>query len=357
MRHDLSEASAVKRFGEHKNAFGFLRLMFAALVIVSHTPELADGNRKREILTRVFGTVSFGELAVGCFFLISGYLIVGSFVSRPDARLFLLKRVARIYPAFIAASLVCVILVAPLAGASRADIVATAPRSAVLMLGLQSPDVPGVFARTPYAVLNGSMWSIAYEFRCYLLVSVLGLLGAFRRPLLVLALSVLSFAASALVPVQVWQGINSGLPFSSYWLGDLRFTSQLVGMFLAGAVFFLWRDNIRFTRVGAIAAISALTACLFVPALAFPGLALAGGYLVFGFAAWGRTGRVSRINNRDDISYGLYLYAFPLQKLLYWWWPSTPLLLSGLLTMAAAAGLGWLSWHLLEKPVMRRWTG
>jgi hypothetical protein len=51
--------------GERDNNFGSLRLLFAALVIVSHSPELMDGNRSREILTQDFGTLSFGDLAVG----------------------------------------------------------------------------------------------------------------------------------------------------------------------------------------------------------------------------------------------------------------------------------------------------
>jgi peptidoglycan/LPS O-acetylase OafA/YrhL len=97
------------------NNFNFLRLLFALLVLVSHAPELADGNRSRELLTRMFHTLSFGEVAVDGFFLLSGYLIVQSWERHPNLWDFGQWRLRRIYPAFVVACLVCIFVLAPLA--------------------------------------------------------------------------------------------------------------------------------------------------------------------------------------------------------------------------------------------------
>ena len=110
--------TCVLLLNEKFNNFGVLRLFFAALVIISHSPELIDGNRSRELLTRLFGTLSFGEVAVDGFFLVSGYFITISFAERPDSYSYLTKRVFRIVPGYIIAFCVCIIIIAPLAGHS-----------------------------------------------------------------------------------------------------------------------------------------------------------------------------------------------------------------------------------------------
>ena len=98
-----------------QNNFGFLRLFFAIVVIFSHAPEAIDGDRNRELMTRFFGTMSMGDLAVTCFFLISGFLILMSYQHSSSFKNYLKKRVLRIYPGFILAYLFCLLCVIPMA--------------------------------------------------------------------------------------------------------------------------------------------------------------------------------------------------------------------------------------------------
>lgn len=212
-----------KRFGHHRNAFGFLRLMFASLVIVSHTPELVDGNRSRELLTQAFGTISFGELAVDGFFIISGLLISASYLASKSVWSYLLKRVARIYPAFIVAALICVLVCAPIGGATEGSLASRVVHTIGRTIFLIKPYHYGAFAGLHYRDLDGAMWTIPYEFRCYLLIMLLGLAGLLDKGMLLGALSLACLVAAIFLPDDTGAMTMAHFHFHPHmdaWLGD-----------------------------------------------------------------------------------------------------------------------------------------
>lgn len=346
-------AETPTRFGAHQNAFGFLRLLFASLVIVSHVPEVIDGGPRREILSRLTGTITFGSFAVYGFFVISGYLITGSLLSSTGVTAYLLKRVARIYPAFILASLVCLVVVAPLSGAAFSG---TPLHTAVSSLGrmaiLARPVAEHPFAGQHYSDresgLNGAMWTIQYEFACYLMVVGLGAAGLLKRrwPVPVLALGLLVLGTAAADRLPAW------LSHTRLFPGPPDQLILLPAIFLAGASYRLYRHEIRFTPLLTGVAAVAFAAALFSWWTVWLGYAVFGSYCIFAVARAGAGTRVGRINDRTDISYGIYLYASPTIQLLVRYVGGQSLVLVGVLTWAIAALAGWLSWRLVEKPVL-----
>lgn len=345
--------SDVEYSGRHRDAFGFLRLLFASLVIVSHATELFDGNREREPLTRLFGTISFGELAVDGFFIISGYLVIASYLKRPVISQYLLRRVARIYPGFVVASIVCLVAITPLACAGSGQI-ETDKWGAFTRLLLLQPPISAAFAGLPYPRLNGSLWTIAYEFRCYLLVLVLGALGCFRHPWMIALFAAAMLGSFELLPLSTFEHFDGLLPYSATWFGKSDQTLRFAGIFLAGSLFYLLRERVRFTRRALLVAVPALLACLFVSKLAEPAIATFGAYIIFASARWAGSTPISSINNETDISYGVYLYAWPATQILVLYWPAMSPVLAEVITLGVVSLCGWASWKFVEKPMITK---
>lgn len=335
------------------SAFGWLRLLLASLVIVSHTPELTDGDRHRELLTRLFGSLSFGELAVDGFFIISGFLMAGSVSASASPRAFLRKRLARLYPGFAVASIVCVALVAPLAGAWPNDLITMIPGTVLKISILAPPDAPHVFAGTPYAGLNGAAWTLQYELGCYLLILWLARAGLLAsRRLFCLALTSLALYVFL---TEFSPDREASLPISGFLFGGPAASfARFIGLFIAGAAFRRSGRPMRLTPAGTGLALAGLCLGMMMPPLAHVAVAIFGAPLLFGAATLAVDSRFTRFVERHDISYGLYLYAWPVGKLVGWWGLSDDLVVIGLLTWAGAALAGAASWLLVEAPVMRR---
>lgn len=343
----------VQRFGEHDNAFGFLRLVLASLVIVSHTPEIIDGDRHRELLTQLFQTISFGEFAVDGFFIISGFLITGSFLSSSSVTSYIRKRIARIYPAFIVSSLVCVMIIGPATGAHfKTGPILSAGSVLAHFVLLLPPAMTNVFPGTYYRVLNGAAWTIQYEFLCYVLVLLFGRLGLLRSWRFAAATSIISLLIFSLAPPSVFQAADR-LPFNNiFLLGNRLNLLRLGGMFFAGATFYLLQDRIPIKKMFLLTTIPCFLLALLSPLFVNLGFAIFGSYILFAIAALGSGTIMAKINNRDDISYGVYLYAWPIEKTLVWLGMSDSLFILGTVTFIISAILGAASWFLVEKPVM-----
>lgn len=317
------------------NNFGFLRLLLATLVIVSHSPQLLDGDRTREILTRIFGTMSLGDLAVDGFFLISGYLVTKSFVQSASKLSYLKKRALRIYPGFLVSFWVCVLLIAPFVGADEVlskKVLAGQLITSVLLL---PPKIGGVFSGLHYRVLNGSMGTISAEFGCYITTLCAGTIGLYSRELR---------AGTAAIVF----ALLLGNALTAYPLSPLRFTA----VFGVGVLYYIYRDKVRFTHRGAIVSALMLLPLMFSARWAEASVAIFGGYLIFWTAFRAPVLRLSKLCNEVDLSYGMYLYAWPIASVIAWKFREINPWLLSLITFAFAGVVAYSSWTFVEKPCL-----
>lgn len=329
----------MKQDQEHNNNFNLLRFIFASMVIVSHAPELKYGNRDSEILTQIFGTISFGELAVDSFFIISGYLIMKSWITKPNFSAFLLSRFLRIFPGFAVASLICALVVAPMYGSTTYFNDFSTLKYIKSLATLHQPKIPEVFSGTYYPKINGSMWSISFEFSCYMLVLACGVIGLLRKR-------------------QIWAGIS--LIFVAMYILDRTGAFSLgeaarhvrCGMaFSIGGCFYLFKDNIPWSMKIMAPALVGFFTLLFCDAIAEVAASILWGYVIIYYANTGKS--LLAFNKLPDVSYGIYLYAWPINKILLWHYPQMNQYTSIVAVLTLSIGAGILSWYSVEKPSLR----
>ena len=334
-------------FDFRSNSIGFLRFFFAAVVIWSHS-YLLGGFIDEPIRRLTGGALNAGFLAVGGFFVLSGLLITRSFEHASGAGRFLWHRFLRIFPAFWVCLIGVAFAFAPLAFfhdhgtlvgfISGPDSPWTyLARNALLQMNQHG--VRSLLASLPYpSYFNGSLWTLQYEFLCYLSVAGLGIVAVLRRVPLIVAILYLSlYLLNADV---LWQ-------HGRHLSNEAYDVSSLLVYFYAGSSAYLFRNYIPVRWWIALLCSIAVAASLPTRAYALL-VAPCFAYLTL-FAAMKFPLR--NFDRRIDLSYGLYIYAFPIQQMLALYgingFGFAPYFLCAL---ALALVLAMASWFAIERP-------
>ncbi len=344
------------------NGIGILRLLLSLAVVYSHAYTNGGFSYQFEVIHWLSrGQENFGHLAVKGFMVLSGLLVAQSFY-RHSFREYLTRRVLRIFPGYFVCLVLTAFLLGPLvtwlAGDSLANYFAwggeKSPYTYLTKNFWLQPNQPGIrnlFPQQP--VINGSLWTLYHEFKGYIAIAILGFLGwLVDRRLLIITWG-------------LFYVINLG---EFYWPSSTRFLSdffipiniwfdgtvviQLPLYLLGGLLLYAYRQEIIVNRKGTLLALTLLGICWFLPLYHW----LAPGILPYLFLVAARWLPSSLPLLRGDLSYGFYIYSFPIQQLLAFLGVNKQGLLPYLfLTLLLVLPLAIASWSLIEKPALR-WT-
>ena len=332
------------------NHFNTMRLAMALLVVWSHSFALYLGTEDHEPISLLLnGKYNAGNIGVRVFFAISGLLIVSSFERTRSILTYFGKRILRIYPGYLVAVAFCAFIVVPVFSSNGGNVLT--PSIAIewvwqnLLLRNFIP-ASDAFSQNPSNAVNGALWSIAYEFWCYIGVAVLGAVGILRRPWTIILLLISIMLIKAGLDVT---GRKPGLGILGEIIGWPYLWTSMAPSFLIGVVALKFGHLIPRSRwilaalIFSTVVIAHITEdrvafdLLFIPTL---------GYSVF-YAAFSDA-IIPDAAAFGDFSFGTYLYGFPIQQMIK---SAFPITFSAYIALCLVLSLiaGVVSWFAVER--------
>lgn len=324
------------------NNFDFIRFIASSIVVVSHSFPLSYGDNNKEILSVLTNDqITLGKLAVKIFFIISGYLIAQSWDNTKDIIKFLKARILRIFPAIIVVIILSVVLIGAVFTTHSLSNYFSNPKTyqylqSITLFKMQY-NLPGVFENNVYKnAVNGSLWTLEYEFACYLVIAILGVTKLLKKKSIVILFIIVYI-------LDILQ------------LGDNQtqvYLIQFLVQFLLGTLCYIYRDIIRLKFSYVMAGILLLVISSLLGAL-HVGLMLFLPYIIM-YIAFCPKIKLHHFASKGDLSYGIYIYAFPIQQIvvhlnggnMQWY-------MNFIIAFPIILLCSYISWHLVEKPCMK----
>ncbi|MCG5238978.1 acyltransferase family protein [Azospirillum doebereinerae] len=335
------------------NNFDFIRFAAATLVLVSHSWPLS-GTPNEFFATWSGGVDTGGGLAVCIFFVISGFLITGSFQNARSLGAYALARVLRILPGLVFAVLFTILVIGPLNTTLPLAEYWRHPLTAAYLLNAtvfqSSAVLPGVFETLPDPfMVNGSLWTLPVEVFMYALVVGLGLARVLTVRWLIALVAALFLLRLNLTVHWGWRWEKQG----GVLLGSIPLysTLRLAFFFFMGSLLYVARDKVPVRWDLALLCVVAIVACRYTPAgetvffLLLP-------YLVH-FVAFARIPGLGIFAKHGDVSYGIYIFAFPIQQTVMNHAPGLSLPAFIAVSFVATLAMAVVSWKLVEQPALR----
>jgi peptidoglycan/LPS O-acetylase OafA/YrhL len=328
------------------NNFNLIRIFAALAVLASHCYPLS-GIGKPEPLVNLLG-ISIAHIAVDIFFITSGFLVTSSLLNRQNIIVFFWARFLRIYPALLIMLSITVFVLGPFFTSfslssylqNRGTYTYFAYCSS-LIYGVAF-ELPGVFSTNPFhGSVNGSLWTMPFEVRMYGLLAIAWIIFNINRKYKVRFLKV---SICTYVILSATYIITNHL-YGSY--EESKFV-RLSFMFFTGSIFYLLKEYIHLSFSFFMIIITSLLVATYDKDIFYIGYCLSIAYILF-FIAYIPSGHIRKYNLLGDYSYGIYIYAFPVQQSTAALIPGVSPFFMALIATPITILFSVLSWHIIEK--------
>jgi peptidoglycan/LPS O-acetylase OafA/YrhL len=287
---------------EDENCFDFLRIIFCAIIILSHLYELSQCE-KLKFLSFFY---EIGILGLQAFFIISGFLVAKSYRRTSTLKKYFVKRIKRLFPAYLFLLLVTVVGISFFSKLSffdyftNIDVYKYLAWNAIF-LNFMHPCLPGIFENNLLCSINGALWTLKVEESFYIVLPLIFYL--IKKAKKVSTILLIIYFSSLLYWYVMDDVFNKPL-LAKQMPGYLAFFS--VGIFLNLNLDYVLKYS---KRLFVIAIISLLFTYFFrfQINILYPA---AFGLLIIIIAY-----NISFLNNfgkYGDFTYGLYIYHFPI---------------------------------------------
>jgi len=331
------------------NNFNLIRFIAASLVLYTHSYVLTTGLEETQPLKSSLG-ITWGNIAVDVFFITSGFLVTRSIFVNKNLLYFIVSRILRIYPALIVSTIFCILVGlfftkhTSLSYISAKEVYSYLLHNVTLFFGVHY-DLPGVFEDNPYRnAVNGSLWTLPFEVKMYVYLVIINVLIILIEKHMKIGVIRLTFLCVSLVSF-VLNTINY------FYCIFPKMPIHLFMMFFIGSTFYIFRDKIILSSYVFYNIILLmfyfvnkdlfiLVLWLFLP------------YFTL-YVAYVPNGVIRKFNSLGDYSYGIYIYAFPIQQSIIAINPDISVYGMIFISFFTTLLLSYLSWHAIEKNALK----
>ena len=313
------------------------------MVVFSHSFALSGQTEP------LLGGASFGTIGVWVFFILSGYLIAASWDQYPRFNVFFAKRALRVFPGLMVNLVIALVVLGIFFSSYAAVEFFRQPNILQYLNNVFLYDrldtLPGVFSSNPHVSINSSLWTLPYEFTMYIMVALIGVFGVYKKvsPVSIwIGLFIFELIILTLGPVN-FDGIIFYLRFDRIIMLGL--------LFFSGIVMYKHSNDIKLSyRLGAASLLGYIVLSLLFPQYTALFAAVLLAYALF---ALGRSSLFSSVSKIGDLSYGIYIYSFPVQQSIYVLTETNSPLKMFIASYGITFVMALLSWHLVESRALK----